>query len=147
MVTRRHHRLGFVFNLFAFAEDGHSPGGLVFLDEGNRLLFSADVAYPAALYAHTRDCNWGHYRRSLRFLASLAPKLRLVLPSHNAPSMDPALLTMMDMAAASIDAGRKPDATVEHDGSLGDVGTTYEVHRFDGFSMKSPPESVRSAQR
>lgn len=126
---------------------GHSPGGLVFLDEANRLLFSADVAYPAALYAHTPDCHWGHYRRSLRFLASLAPKLRLVLPSHNSDTMDPALLTMMDMAFAAIEAGRTPDALGIHDGSLGDAGGAYEVHRFDGFSVYAPPADVRSAQQ
>ncbi len=119
---------------------GHSPGGLAFHDATNGLLFSADVAYPAALYAHTPDCHWGDYRRSMARLAELAPALRLVLPSHNADSMSPALLVAMRDAFVAVDAGRTPDEV--GDGALG----RYERHRFDGFSLLAPSAVVRSAQ-
>jgi glyoxylase-like metal-dependent hydrolase (beta-lactamase superfamily II) len=104
---------------------GHSPGGIVLLDRAGGWLFSTDVAYPGPLYAHIADADLDDYRRSLRFLASLAPTLMVVFPSHNASAMEAALLPAMADALDAIAGGRAAD----------EVGDGVARHRFDGFSV------------
>jgi glyoxylase-like metal-dependent hydrolase (beta-lactamase superfamily II) len=106
---------------------GHSPGGIVLLDEQAGVLFSTDVAYPGPLYAYERD-EWGDYRATIRRLAGLASSIDIVLPSHNGPMMEPSLLPLMDQAFADIDAGRHPDVN----------GSETATHRFDSFSVVVP---------
>lgn len=102
---------------------GHSPGGVVLLDRANGILFSTDVAYAGHLYAYAGE--WLHtYHLSLDRLASLAPELRVLYPSHNAPSISPTLLPLMaDLLARVID-GELPSSTtgdvaVYDDGEIG----------------------------
>ena len=104
---------------------GHSAGGIVLLDRVNGVLFSTDVAYPGMLYGHQDDSDLDDYRRSMRFLAELAPSLRVVYPSHDASPMDPGLLPRMSEALDGIAAGRSADAV------MGSVAH----HDFDGFSV------------
>jgi glyoxylase-like metal-dependent hydrolase (beta-lactamase superfamily II) len=106
---------------------GHSPGGIVLLDEQAGVLFSTDVAYPGPLYAYERD-EWSNYRATMRRLAALASSIDIVLPSHNGPTMEPSLLPLMDQAFADIDAGRIPDTN----------GAETVTHRFGGFSVVVP---------
>jgi len=89
---------------------GHSPGGIVLLDRANGILFSTDVAYAGYLYAYAGD--WlNTYHRSLLRLAALAPDLRVLYPSHNAPSILPSLLPRMADALARVIAGEPPSST------------------------------------
>lgn len=104
---------------------GHSPGGIVLIDEANGILFSTDVVYPGLIYAFGEDADWPVYRKTVARLATLAGSIRLVLPSHNGPTMDPALLPRIDQAFQEIDAGRAPD----------EVSEKRRTHRFDGFSV------------
>ncbi|MEA2527718.1 MAG: hypothetical protein QOF33_3842 [Thermomicrobiales bacterium] len=104
---------------------GHSPGGIVLLDRGNGVLFSTDVAYPGALYCQFDDANLDDYRRSHYQLASLAPSLRAVYPSHNASPMEPGLLPRMSEALDDIAAGRTADTFTDG----------VACHLFDGFSV------------
>ncbi len=106
---------------------GHSPGGIVLLDEQAGVLFSTDVAYPGPLYAYERD-EWADYRVTIRRLAALASSIDIVLPSHNGPTMEPSLLPLMDQAFADIDAGRTPETD----------GLQTVVHRFNSFSVVVP---------
>lgn len=107
---------------------GHSPGGIVLLDESNGLLFSTDVAYPEPLYAFGDDVDWPAYLVSMRMLAGLAPSLAQVFGSHGSPSMAPAMLIDMQAALEAIDAGRAPD----------EQRPDRDVHRFNGFSVFRP---------
>jgi glyoxylase-like metal-dependent hydrolase (beta-lactamase superfamily II) len=106
---------------------GHSPGGVVLLDELAGVLFSTDVAYPGPLYAYERD-EWPAYRATMRRLAALASSIDVVLPSHNGPAMEPSLLPLMDQAFADIDDGRIPDS----------VESETVTHRFDRFAVIVP---------
>jgi glyoxylase-like metal-dependent hydrolase (beta-lactamase superfamily II) len=107
---------------------GHSPGGIVLLDEANGLLFSTDVAYPGPLYAFGEDSDWPAYRRTMDLLAGLASSLDRVFGSHNAPEMPPGILVAMRDAMAEIDAGRAPD----------ERHADRDEHRFNGFSVYRP---------
>jgi glyoxylase-like metal-dependent hydrolase (beta-lactamase superfamily II) len=107
---------------------GHSPGGIVLLDAERGLLFSTDVAYPAALYAFGPDSDWDRYKSSMRALAELAPSLVSVHGSHTYHTMMPSTLGAMSAAFADIDAGRAPD----------DAGPELSTYHFDGFSVLRP---------
>ena len=88
---------------------GHSPGGLVFIDRANGILFSTDLAYQGNLYAY-RGPELPIYRASLDRLADLAPSLRVVFPSHNDTPIDPALLPRLATLLGEVaDGTRDPD--------------------------------------
>jgi glyoxylase-like metal-dependent hydrolase (beta-lactamase superfamily II) len=107
---------------------GHSPGGIVLLDEANGLLFSTDVAYPEPLYAFGDDVDWPAYMRSMRMLAGLAPSLSQAFGSHGSPAMAPGMLVEMLDAMGAIEAGRTPD----------ERRPDRDVHHFNGFSVYGP---------
>jgi glyoxylase-like metal-dependent hydrolase (beta-lactamase superfamily II) len=107
---------------------GHSPGGIVLLDEANGLLFSTDVAYPDALYAFGEDADWPAYLVTMRMLAGLVPSVSRVFGSHTSPEMAPSMLADMLSAMELIDAGRPPD----------EQRPDRDVHRFSGFSVYRP---------
>lgn len=101
---------------------GHSPGGVVFLDRANALLFSTDLAYRGFLYAY-RGPSLGIYLDSLLKLASLAPDLRTVYPSHNDSPLDPGVLVASAEILQQVVDGAEP-AGVQGDvaGYTGDCG-------------------------
>jgi glyoxylase-like metal-dependent hydrolase (beta-lactamase superfamily II) len=89
---------------------GHSPGGVVFLDRANGILFSTDVAYKGYLYVYGGD--WVEiYRQSLVRLAGLAPELRAIYPSHNDSPIAPDLLSPMADALQHVIDGAQPTST------------------------------------
>jgi glyoxylase-like metal-dependent hydrolase (beta-lactamase superfamily II) len=108
---------------------GHSPGGIVLLDAANGILFSTDVAYQGYLYAY-RGRALPTYAMSLRRLASLAPDLRVLYPSHNAAVVSPDRLVPMADALDRVISGADPRAV---DGER----TTFE---FDGVGVYLFPE-------
>lgn len=112
---------------------GHSPGGIVLVDEAAGWLYSTDVAYPSTLYAFGDEVDLEAYRRSLRMLAELASSLRGVSGSHDGIFMEPAMLVAMADALDAIDAGRLPD----------ERRADRDVHRFGRFSVYSPPTRDR----
>lgn len=95
------------------------------IDAANGILFSTDVAYPGFLYAFGEDADWPIYRQTMARLAGLSDSLALVLPSHNGPTMDPALLPQIDDAFRQIDEGRTPDR----------VEDGRRMYLFDRFSV------------
>jgi glyoxylase-like metal-dependent hydrolase (beta-lactamase superfamily II) len=109
---------------------GHSPGGLVFIDRANGVLFSTDLAYQGYLYAYRGD-DLAIYRASLDRLATLTPDLRVVYPSHNTTPISPALMPRLAYLLGEVtDGTREPD---EWRGNLavygdGDIG----VYLFPG---------------
>lgn len=103
---------------------GHSPGGLVFIDRASGVLFSTDLAYEGHLYAYQGD-DLPIYRASLDRLATLAPDLRVVYPSHNATPISPALLPRLAQLLGEVADGtrepteHRPDRAVYRDGEIG----------------------------
>lgn len=87
---------------------GHSPGGLVFLDRANGVLFSTDVAYRGNLYVYGGPTmtTYGH---SLQRLAALAPDLRVLYPSHNDAVVEPGVLPRLATLLQQVINGREPD--------------------------------------
>jgi len=103
---------------------GHSPGGLVFIDRPNGILFSTDLAYQGYLYAYQGD-HLAIYRASLDRLATLTPDLRGVYPSHNDTPIAPDLLPRLALLLGEVADGtresveQRADRVVYLDGDIG----------------------------
>jgi glyoxylase-like metal-dependent hydrolase (beta-lactamase superfamily II) len=112
---------------------GHSPGGIVFLDRANGVLFSTDLAYQGFLYAY-QGRSLSIYLESLRRLASLAPDVRIVYPSHNDSPLEPEVLVASAEIMQQVVDGAEP-AGVEGDvaGYMGDhqVGVYLFPPRYE----------------
>lgn len=82
---------------------GHTKDSIMLWDKDNRLLFTGDTFYPAALYAHFGNDFYGYsdlytYSRTMEKLAKLVPSLDYLYCSHNVPVEKPVRLA--DTAAA-----------------------------------------------
>lgn len=88
---------------------GHSPGGIVLLDQAHGILFSTDVAYAGHLYIYGREAL-GTYRQTLDRLAALAPNLSVLYPSHGPASISPSLLSQMADLVGRVINGEQPSS-------------------------------------
>jgi len=84
---------------------GHSPGSISLHDEKEGLLFSGDTAYAGPLYAQLPESDFELYQKSIERLASLVPRLSLLLPGHNVTPLDPAILVEMHEGFDQIASG------------------------------------------
>ncbi len=112
---------------------GHSPGGVVFLDRANGVLFSTDLAYRGFLYAY-RGKSLGIYLDSLHKLASLAHDLRTVYPSHNDSPLEPdVLVACADIMRRVVDGAEPDDVRGDVAGYMGDqqVGVYLFPARYE----------------
>ena len=107
---------------------GHAPDALCLLDRENRLLFTGDTFYPAALYAHLPGSDFSLYRRTAQRLAKLRDDVDYVLPAHNEPLVASELLVRLRDAFETI-------AASEGEFVLTDGNREYS---FDGFSILTP---------
>ncbi|MCC3860847.1 MBL fold metallo-hydrolase [Pseudemcibacter aquimaris] len=121
---------GFVIDLGdktleVFLVPGHTPDALVLLDRRDRLLFMGDTFYPASLYAHMGDANFGDYVASAKRLSEMAQDVDILLPAHNEPWVPSEYLNAMYQGFLDI---QKPGA--EYRITDGD-----REYRFDGFTI------------
>jgi glyoxylase-like metal-dependent hydrolase (beta-lactamase superfamily II) len=104
---------------------GHEVGLLALRDRANRLLFSTDVVYAGAIYAHMPGSDLDAYRATMTRLAALAPEIDRIYPAHNERPLAADVLPRIAAALDAAAAGRDADA----------VDGAAAVHRFDGFSV------------
>lgn len=114
---------------------GHSPGGLCLWDAANGLLLSGDQAYAAPLYSYSPDADPDAYRRTLRRLADLAPRVKTLLPSHDETPIPPNMLIAMADAFDRIAAGDAADAAVGRDDEAGH-DHPYDLYDFGPFQVR-----------
>lgn len=107
---------------------GHAAGLVALLDREQRVLFSTDVVYEGALYAHMQESDVAGYGDTLARLASLEPELDWLYPSHNRRPIPASYLAPMAAAMAEVVTGRLPDEAVPD----------RHIHQFDGFSILVP---------
>lgn len=102
--------------LKVIATPGHTPDAIALLDEKNGLLFTGDSFYLGPIYLFTPETDLEAYAESMRKLAALRPRLRLLLPSHNTPVADPSYLPKVVTAIEQVLRGEiKP---VNQDGKI-----------------------------
>lgn len=61
---------------------GHSPGSICLWESQRGILVAGDVVYFGNIFACLPEADFGAYRVSLKRLAGLATRARLVLPGH-----------------------------------------------------------------
>jgi glyoxylase-like metal-dependent hydrolase (beta-lactamase superfamily II) len=88
------------------ATPGHTPDSIALWDEKNGLLFTGDMFYPGPIYLYRPETDLDAYLASMKKLAALAPRLQLLLPSHNVPVADPAYLAKVVEAIQQVRAGK-----------------------------------------
>jgi glyoxylase-like metal-dependent hydrolase (beta-lactamase superfamily II) len=107
------------------ATPGHTPDAISLLDRANGLLFTGDSYYGGPIYLYRPETDVAAYEHSMTKLVALAPHLKLLLPAHNAPAADPAVLPKVVVAFRQVIGGKKSPIT---------NGTNFE-YVFDGFSF------------
>ena len=104
---------------------GHTPDSIALIDEKNGLLFTGDTYYAGPIYLYRPETDLDTYVASVQKLAALAQHLRLLLPAHNVPVGNPAVLAKVVSAMQQVRRGEvKP---IAKDGK--------HEYVFEGFSF------------
>jgi len=114
---------------------GHSPGCICLLDTRSRELFTGDTFYLSSLLAHFPESDFLAYSRTADYLASLAPSISVLRPSHDdsrrQPFAESQYLNRLAKALQSIKAGE----TNFSPGICPYTGVRIRDHKFEGFSI------------
>jgi glyoxylase-like metal-dependent hydrolase (beta-lactamase superfamily II) len=121
---------------------GHTADSIMLLDKQQRILFTGDTVYPAALYAHYHCDQFGNsslntYAKTMHNLVKLMPTLDHLCCSHNVPLACPELLKEIAAAFEQI-KGKKVSGRPDSDGLL-----RFE---FPGFAIIVDEASLLSWQ-
>jgi glyoxylase-like metal-dependent hydrolase (beta-lactamase superfamily II) len=84
---------------------GHTPDAICLVDRANGLLFTGDTYYPGPIWLFRPETNLDAYVASVKWLADLAPQIKLVLGAHNVPVADPSILPRLVAAIEAVRAG------------------------------------------
>lgn len=84
---------------------GHTPDAIGLWDKENGLLWTGDTFYQGAIWLFAEETNLNDYKNSIKRLAQMAPSLKYLLPAHNIPLVNPALLVELDTALLQIENG------------------------------------------
>ena len=119
-------------SLEVVATPGHAPDCISLLDRHNRMLFTGDTFYLAALYTHIEGSNLADYTKTARRLETLTDKVDTLVTSHNVPTASADYLPELNRAMQGINAGTAPY----------DIVDGIREYRFSGFSVltQDPPE-------
>lgn len=112
---------------------GHTPDAISLLDRKNGLLFTGDTYYPAPIWLFRPETDLDAYAASIRKLAALAPRVKIVLGAHNIPVAPPSVLPRLVTAFDAVRAG-KVTPTPESPGKV--------LYKIDGFAflMRAPAQ-------
>jgi glyoxylase-like metal-dependent hydrolase (beta-lactamase superfamily II) len=104
---------------------GHTPDSIALLDERNGLLFTGDTFYPGPIYLYRPETDLDAYVVSVKRLAELAPRLKLLLPAHNVPVAEPSYLPRVLDAIQQVRHGQAKSVSKEG----------KQEYMFQGFSF------------
>jgi glyoxylase-like metal-dependent hydrolase (beta-lactamase superfamily II) len=91
--------------LKVLATPGHAPDSICLFDEANGLLFTGDTYYPGPVYVFGTGSDPAAYQQSVDRLATLAPRVRVVLGGHNVPVAPASILTELAKEFDAVRAG------------------------------------------
>ena len=102
---------------------GHTPDAVSLWDAENGLLFTGDTYYAGPIYLYRPETDLDAYIASIKKMSALGAKL--LLPAHNVPVGDPAVLPRVIAAMEQVRRGEiKPVKNGDH----------WE-YKFQGFSF------------
>ncbi|MGA8532039.1 MAG: hypothetical protein WB622_20110, partial [Acidobacteriaceae bacterium] len=90
-----------------------------------------DIYYPGTIWLYRPETDLAAYDRSVRRLAALAPQVKLVLGSHNAPVASPTVLPELMAAFEKVMAHKVTPVPA------GEGKVTYRVGEIS-FLMRAP---------
>jgi glyoxylase-like metal-dependent hydrolase (beta-lactamase superfamily II) len=93
-------------SLEVIATPGHTPDAISLLDHANGLLFTGDTYYPATIWLYRPETDVEAYAASIRRLAALTPRIKMVLGAHNIPVAPPSVLQRLVLAFTAVRAGK-----------------------------------------
>ena len=111
--------------LEVIATPGHTPDSITLLDAKSGLLLTGDTFYPGPIFLYRPETDLDAYVASVEKLARLAPRLQLLLPSHNVPVAAPHYLSRVVAAIQKVRSGKV--ASSPKNGK--------REYMFDGFSF------------
>jgi len=85
---------------------GHSPDSICLLDRDARLFWTGDTFYTGAIYIHLPGSNLDAFINSYEKMIALSPLYERLMPSHNEPWVEKAILERVLGAARDIRAGK-----------------------------------------
>lgn len=102
---------------------GHTPDSISLWDAKNGLLFTGDMYYKGPIYLYRPETDLDAYETSIKKMSALGAKL--LLPAHNVPVGDPAVLPRVLAAMQQVRSGK-----------VTPVKNANNVeYKFDGFSF------------
>jgi glyoxylase-like metal-dependent hydrolase (beta-lactamase superfamily II) len=111
--------------LAVIATPGHTPDAIALLDEKNGLLFTGDTFYVGPIWLFRPETDLDAYVSSVKKLAAMTPRLKLLLPAHNIPVAEPGYLPLVAEAMEQVRSGKVKSSP--KDGK--------QEYTFEGFSF------------
>jgi glyoxylase-like metal-dependent hydrolase (beta-lactamase superfamily II) len=113
------------------ATPGHTPDAISLIDRDLGLLFTGDTYYPAPIWLFRPETDLAAYAASIRRLAALAPRIKLVLGAHNVPVAPPSVLPRLVDAFDAVRSGKV---------AASPASTGRAIYKVDDFSflMRAP---------
>jgi glyoxylase-like metal-dependent hydrolase (beta-lactamase superfamily II) len=93
-------------SLEIIATPGHTPDAISLLDGDHGLLFTGDTYYPGTIWLYRPETDLKAYSASIRRLAALAPRIKMVLGAHNIPVAPPSVLPHLVTAFEAVHSGK-----------------------------------------
>ena len=93
-------------SLEIIATPGHTPDAISLLDGDHGLLFTGDTYYPGTIWLYRPETDLKAYSASIRRLAALAPRIKMVLGAHNIPVAPPSILPHLVTAFEAVHSGK-----------------------------------------
>jgi glyoxylase-like metal-dependent hydrolase (beta-lactamase superfamily II) len=93
-------------SLQIIATPGHTPDAICLLDGDHGLLFTGDTYYPGTIWLYRPETDLDAYGASIRRLAALAPRIKMVLGAHNIPVAPPSVLPQLVTAFDVVRSGK-----------------------------------------
>jgi glyoxylase-like metal-dependent hydrolase (beta-lactamase superfamily II) len=112
-------------SLKVISTPGHTPDAIALLDEREGFLWTGDTFYAGPIYLYRPETDLNAYVDSVKKLAALAPRLKLLLPAHNVPVAQPSVLPRVVEAMQQVRDGKVK--SIPKDGK--------REYVFDGFSF------------
>ena len=127
-------------SLKVYHTPGHSNDCIMLLDSKEGILFTGDMFYLGALYAHFHSEQYGHadikaYAASMQRMSEI-PGVKVLYPSHNKPIADPCKLKeASDGLKLILEDSAKAAGEVDSGHEYLEAGRELRRYIFDGFSV------------
>jgi len=114
---------------------GHSPGSICLLDMKSKELFSGDTFYLSSLFAHFPESDFHAYSRTADQLATLAPSVSVLRPSHDDSKRQPFAESEYLVRLAKAFQRIKAQKANFSPGVCTYTGIKIRDYKFEGFSI------------